>query len=183
MAKDPGHVRLAERLNDRVLADVNSGWSISGLDVKEFPDPSKYPNAARFVRDKLKRGALEPASKAEYEEVEESYEESRERFSERLETLAALGLGHKVDVAVHQEGRIQEEARQRREAILEKRAKEGAENEDERGAADHDDEDYSTWTNDKLREELSNRDLETSGNKADLVARLEENDAEEEEEE
>lgn len=39
-------------------------------------------------------------------------------------------------------------------------------------------EDYGSLTVDELREELANRDLSTSGNKPDLVARLEEDDAE-----
>ena len=36
--------------------------------------------------------------------------------------------------------------------------------------------DYNTWTNGELREELSTRELSTEGNKAALVARLEEDD-------
>ena len=39
------------------------------------------------------------------------------------------------------------------------------------------DDDYDSMTNDDLREELEDRDLPTSGNKADLIARLRENDA------
>lgn len=36
--------------------------------------------------------------------------------------------------------------------------------------------DYETWNNDDLRAELSKRKLSVDGKKADLVARLEEND-------
>lgn len=36
--------------------------------------------------------------------------------------------------------------------------------------------DYSTMTNDQLRAELSGRGLDVTGNKAELIARLEEND-------
>lgn len=39
---------------------------------------------------------------------------------------------------------------------------------------------YSLWTNDELREELKARDLKVSGNKDELVARLEQDDAAEE---
>jgi hypothetical protein len=39
------------------------------------------------------------------------------------------------------------------------------------------DEPYSEWTNDDLRDELEKRGLPKSGNKDELVARLEESDA------
>lgn len=38
---------------------------------------------------------------------------------------------------------------------------------------------YPSWTNDELREELELRDLATHGNKSELVARLREDDEEE----
>ena len=38
-------------------------------------------------------------------------------------------------------------------------------------------EDYNDWNGDQLRWELGNRDLPKSGNKKDLVSRLEEDDA------
>lgn len=67
-ANDPSFVRLAARLQRGGMADVQgSGWSISGLNVKEFP--SDNPAAKRFVRKALNDGKLEPASKAEWEEV------------------------------------------------------------------------------------------------------------------
>lgn len=44
-------------------------------------------------------------------------------------------------------------------------------------AADDLSDDYSDWTNDQLRAELSERNLSTEGKKADLVERLEEDDA------
>jgi hypothetical protein len=37
--------------------------------------------------------------------------------------------------------------------------------------------DYEGWTNDDLRAELASRDLSVDGNKADLLARLQEDDA------
>lgn len=40
------------------------------------------------------------------------------------------------------------------------------------------DDSYATWTNEVLRTELSARGLETEGKKAELVARLEADDAE-----
>ena len=44
-------------------------------------------------------------------------------------------------------------------------------------------EDYNDWTADQLRFELGNRSLPKSGNKADLVTRLEEDDANEDDDE
>lgn len=39
-----------------------------------------------------------------------------------------------------------------------------------------DDEPYPTWTNEELRTELARRGLDVTGNKAELVARLEKDD-------
>jgi hypothetical protein len=72
--EDPPYVRLANRLSRTILADIgaagSSGWSISGLDVKPFPKEDK---AARFVRHELRDGKLEPAGKAEFEEVQDTH--------------------------------------------------------------------------------------------------------------
>jgi hypothetical protein len=43
-------------------------------------------------------------------------------------------------------------------------------------------EDYTTWTNDRLREELVTRGLSVEGKKADLISRLQEDDETEDEE-
>ena len=45
------------------------------------------------------------------------------------------------------------------------------------GNADDDSEDYAQWSNAKLREELGERDLPLSGTKAEMVARLQEDDS------
>lgn len=70
MSDNPSYVRLAVRLNRGILCDINgSGWAISGLDVLPFP---KDRQAARYVTAELNSGKLEPASKAEYDEVQEA---------------------------------------------------------------------------------------------------------------
>ncbi len=76
MAKkeDPKFVRLTPRLSRNVISDVQvSGWSISGLDVKPFPDGDspRAKAAAKYVRTMLRAGNLEPCSRAEYDEVQE----------------------------------------------------------------------------------------------------------------
>lgn len=65
---DPSYVKLPQRLVGGLVADVDGGsqWSISGLDVRGFPED---PAAARFVRASLNAGKLEPATKAEWDEV------------------------------------------------------------------------------------------------------------------
>lgn len=165
------YVRLTKRLSGRSIVDPISTWSISGLDVKEVPSKEDYPNAARFVRDKINRGVLEYASRAEYEEVEEINQKSQEELQERLQNLAALGVSPvSVGFAIHQEGHVQEAARRRRKELSE------APDSDSDEATTPNEPEYDTWTNDKLREELDRRELETSGNKAELVARLQQDD-------
>jgi hypothetical protein len=67
---DPKFVRLADRLAiGGTCADVNSGWSICGFDVKQFPDEDFYPGASKFVRKQIRLGNLEEAGEAEYNEV------------------------------------------------------------------------------------------------------------------
>lgn len=72
MASTPKYVRLVERLNRGIVADIDggSGWSIAGLDVKEVPDAQEEPRAHKFVVDALRRGKLEAAEASEYEVVQ-----------------------------------------------------------------------------------------------------------------
>lgn len=102
MANDPKYVRLSNRLSYGMQADVDgSGWSISGLDVKEFPSSD---GAARYVRKMLRDGKLEPASRAEFDEVQEgnkavekvSHQESQvqgEAMRAHRSLLASRGIG------------------------------------------------------------------------------------------
>lgn len=70
----PKYVRLAERLNRGIVADIDggSGWSIAGLDVKEVPDEKKYPVAHGFVLSQLRQGKLEASDSGEYDEVQKA---------------------------------------------------------------------------------------------------------------
>jgi hypothetical protein len=71
MPTDPKYVRLAPHRADRTITDIagGSGWTISGGDVQPFPTRK---DAARFVRQRLAQGILEPASKAELDEIKKA---------------------------------------------------------------------------------------------------------------
>ena len=89
---DPQYVRLANRLSRGILADVvGSGWSISGLDVKKFPTGT---NAARFVRHALRDGKLEPAGKAEFEEVQSEVDALNDVTHQEAKVMGAALEGH-----------------------------------------------------------------------------------------
>lgn len=54
----------------------------------------------------------------------------------------------------------------------------GASTASEEGGRNLDELEYSDWTAAELRDELGNRELSTSGNKREMIARLEEDDKE-----
>lgn len=121
MPNDPSYVRLANRLSLQMVADISefgSGWSISGLDVKEFPEDI---DAARYVRLKLGQGVLEPATKAEFEEIHDE--------DDALEVVAR----YRDPSQPHpwQEAEVQRVHAERRRQIESKRADESDEEDEE----------------------------------------------------
>jgi hypothetical protein len=89
---DPKYVRLSDRMSNGSLVDTYSHWGITGLDVQEFPTDSA--SAQTFVRDNLRKGLLEPASKAEFDEVQEANEEvasAIHRTEDEAKALAKAG--------------------------------------------------------------------------------------------
>lgn len=66
---DPKFVRLADHLTRGMRADLNSGFSIAGLDVVAMPDPDEEPEQYAYVKGEINTGRLESASQAEYDEV------------------------------------------------------------------------------------------------------------------
>lgn len=204
MSSDPQYVRLASRVSNGTQVDLNTGWSISGMDVKPFP--SDNTAAAAFVRSRMQRNILEPASAAEYEDVQEGRElisqaDEARRAASATRTLArALGLPQGTTGI--QEAQIREAAKATRASLEAARGDDGPEsvqaNRDRRlklieernsgsnAADDNQDEDalpddLSTLTAAELRTELEARNADTNGNKSDLVSRLEELVAAEEE--
>lgn len=61
---NPSYVRLANPNAVSLRVDTVSGWSISGWDIKEFPDGQL---SGSFVRRDLNRGVLEPATSEEFD--------------------------------------------------------------------------------------------------------------------
>lgn len=114
---DPSYVTLSARNALGMCADIIGGsrWSISGYDVKPFPAETN-PRAQQFVREMVRRGVLEEASKAEYEEVQDAAKAVQD------EHLANVDLMDKLSKGGVQEGRIQEVVAERRAAVKAKRA-------------------------------------------------------------
>lgn len=71
MARTPSYVRLADRLCLGMQVDIESGWGISGFDVRAFPDEEENPVAHAWAKRQLQLGNLEEAGKAEWDEVHE----------------------------------------------------------------------------------------------------------------
>lgn len=107
MSNDPKYVRLSDRLSSGSFVDTYSHWGITGLDVVEFPADGT-PAAQEFVRDGLRRGLLEAASKAEFEEVAEANESIASQVYMDDDTRRAVenaGQEAKVVRAANTEGR------------------------------------------------------------------------------
>jgi hypothetical protein len=122
-------------MSGSVVADVvgGSGWSIGGYDVKESPDLKERPDAARFVKQRLRDNVLEPASKAEFDEIVEANKLAAEAAS-HTQTVAITPDGA-VTVTGIQENKIQEAATEGAKKLAtsrkKKEAAKAAEEEDE----------------------------------------------------
>lgn len=121
MANDPTYVRLPDRLTTGCIADLESGWFIGGNDVKKFPDAEASPQAAAFVRDKVRQGHLEPASKAEHEEVQATRDELSSMHLSQLDTHEAH------DRYGHQEQHLQDAGAAARARLAKLRLTDGEE--------------------------------------------------------
>jgi hypothetical protein len=89
----PEFIRLADHMVHGLVVDMETGWSISGYDVQEFPEAREQ---ARFVKRQINAGIIEPATQAEFDEAHpESEESEEERDAERMVRLvqAAQGRG------------------------------------------------------------------------------------------
>lgn len=121
MAKDPSFVRLHERHAYGIIADITvygTLWSISGNAIKAMPDPEEEADEYSFVKDLLRSGHLEPASRAEWDEQEENAQHLREAFYGGEFNRQAS------DMAVIQEHKVEELVRTRQRQIRRARGKE-----------------------------------------------------------
>lgn len=175
MASDPKYVRLSVHRSRTMLADVagGTGWKISGLDVKSFPSNARE---ADFVRRNLRSGNLEPASRAEYEEVTEAAIEAN---SERDRRVAADERAQKVSEKRAKKDGVDEPEPAGQVAVDQIPPPESDETTDEltseggvQSSGEDDEEDLDNLTNEALRERLKAADLPTGGNKKELVERL-----------
>lgn len=179
MATNPQYVRLPERLLSGNVTDVvgGSGWGISGFDVKEFPDENDDPVAYAFVKDAVRAGLLEEASTAEFKSVQKAINAVSE--------VAALALpanqGGPAQPSPWNEAAVSQVANKHRRRLVTSRLTEAWEEDEGKSASTSDGEDeppnYGDMHKAELQAEARRRGLDESGNKDDIVARLEEDDA------
>lgn len=164
MPRDPKYVALANHLKSSVQVDIDSGWGISGRDVRKFPDDT---GAADFVRTGLQRGIFEECSKAEWDEVHEVDLEGAGdtpvvRFVHADEQLA--------------ENKLRQQVKERRAAIEQRAAARDAADAGEDLDEDEEPQSYKAMSPSELQAELASRGLATNGNKGQMARRLEQHD-------
>lgn len=160
MPRNPKFVRLADHLNLTCQVDLESGWGVSGRDVRQFPEDS---SAANFVRSGLMRGIFEEAGQAEWDEVHEADLDEDDTPVVRMVTSSAVP-----------ENKLRHQVSQKRKAIEARHAERAAEAEEASDDAPEDD--YRRMSQSSLQAELANRGLSTGGNKGQMVKRLEKAD-------
>lgn len=94
---NPKYVRLADHMVHGLVVDPETQWSISGYDVKPWPDDKE---AARFVKKKINQGVLEGAAQAEFDEA---HPEGEGDPSEHVDEAAAF-----VNAVREVQGRVTE---------------------------------------------------------------------------
>lgn len=159
---DPKYIRLAAARQLTMVADVlgGTGWSISGADVKPFPENDREKD---YVRNLVRSGVLEPCSKAEYEEVQERNKEEFETEAARAEAARALAVARAEKAAEAADEASAEEE----EEVPNTGASAGGLPPSEPDSRDVDDLSVA-----ELRQRLSDAGEPTSGNKAELQERL-----------
>lgn len=103
MPRDPRYIRLADRLTDGIVADLNTGFAIAGLDVQEYPED---PAQQAYVRSQMHAGVIEAASAEEFNTIQNTNEPMR-----------AATADNPPDPSNWQENRIQAAAKETRRKL------------------------------------------------------------------
>lgn len=109
--QNPEFVRLADYMTTGMHQDPATGWSITGMDVKPFPED---PAEQRVVRRLINSGMVEAAGTAEHEEAHpEEYEEKSEEEAEaaRMVEIVQAAAGKKSGPVQEHKLRAKEQER------------------------------------------------------------------------
>jgi type IV secretory pathway VirB10-like protein len=174
---DPKYVRLPERLLTGNVTDLVTGWGISGLDVKEFPADDEQEIA--YVRGALRSQLLEPATAAEFRRVRDAHERVASLAEGAVPKEGSLGTP-----APWNEAAIQQVSKKVRNDLLRKRLVDADEEDDEPARSNAEPTGYADQHKAELVAEIERRNAEreadaqipTSGNKEELVKRLQDDD-------
>lgn len=155
--RHPDYVRLPERLLSGCVVDVNggSGFSLSGLDVKPFPDEDDEPEAFQFALDAMKTQKIEEATEEEYNAVR--------KHADAVAKVAKLSMptehGGPVRPAPWNEAGIKTEANKRRRSLLKLRAS-GQDDSIEPDEEDNTGDDVASLTKAEIMAELRSSGVE-----------------------
>lgn len=189
------------RLNDALQAihgcvvDLETGWGVSGHDVRSWPQD---PDAQKYARRQYQSGTMVEATQAEYDAVHaidlaNEGETPTVRFVNANEPIPENKLRLKLDAARRQYAATMAEARAAGVEVepeedlhygdvADVRAELGTPGTPQPAAPqvphepDELDVDYTTWSNSKLQKELKARDLPHTGSKQEMADRLAEDD-------
>lgn len=100
--KDPTHVQLCTRLTRSLIVDMQSHWSLAGLDVKEFPSDS-YPQAQDYVRTQLARGVLEGTDQAAFDSIDRLDLDHLKNSGVQVNPVQVQGTYQEAQVIAHAE--------------------------------------------------------------------------------
>lgn len=100
----PKFLRLTEAASRGMAVHVDSGWGISGFDVRQAPDQAEYPGVSKWVRNMMAQGVIEGASQAEWDEVHEADLEQEEIPTVRMVTAGQPLPENKVRERLNKQG-------------------------------------------------------------------------------
>lgn len=169
-AEEVQYVRLPERLVSGNVTDLESGWGISGLDVKAVPDQEDEPEAWQFVIDKIRAGIIEEASAEEHDMVRSIHRAVEAVAKNSLPTE----FGGPAKPSPWNEAAIENVAKKHRRKLMAARVANVFASEPE--PATEESQNYNKMHKSQLQQLCRDRDLDDGGSKEDLITRLEDDD-------